>query len=57
VTIPFVKDWEESHRLVKIRADDILYSCIEKPLQVERHGLWRTFPQWKIHFAEPGSLR
>lgn len=56
VTIPFVKNWEESHRLVKIHALDYLHACIERPLSVERDPSWRTYPEWTVHYAEPGPL-
>jgi hypothetical protein len=56
VVIPFLKSWERCHELVRISASDYLWACIEKPLSVQRKPPWRTFPEWKIHFAEPGGL-
>lgn len=55
VTIPFLKDWEECHRLVKIHVQDILQWHIERPLSVQRTE-GRTFPAWTVQFATPGSM-
>ncbi len=57
IAIPYIQgNWEMSTKLVKIRADDFLFACIERPLRVERHGIWRTFPQWKVAYVEPGQV-
>ena len=56
VTIPFLKDWAESHRLVEIHVSDYLQACIERPLSVQRDPARRTYPEWTVHFAEPGPL-
>lgn len=56
VTIPFTKDWATSHTLVRIRALDYLQVCIERTLSVQRDPVRRTFPEWKVQFAEPGPL-
>ncbi len=56
VTIPFLKDWAESHRQVKIRVLDYFQWCIARSLSVQRQKGRRTFPEWTVHFAEPGPL-